>query len=249
MRFFFFPRLGALSPACCKSWFSFLGVRTACNPSPSPCPSCQTQTARRATCTWEIHFCVFFCVWFSSSSCSLLKSRVVWPNSSAPGFLLHPQRGAPPVCCPPCEEHARPEQEKRCFCLRPFVPFASSSGVPPKERACTSCATLTSCVSKTSRPLLINLGMLLMTMALSVVRSATISLMPSLLTPPSLPSGNWFGGDPVCDHNNHLPVSDSLGWSSTISSVGGTCSAPPNSVSGPLPSTNAADLEQTNIVI
>ena len=63
----------------------------------------------------------------------------------------------------------------------------------------------------------------------SVVSSATISVMPSLL-PAS--STNCVRLDPVCAHstnrllrglNSTLPVSDSLGWSCTISSMGGTC--------------------------
>ena len=82
----------------------------------------------------------------------------------------------------------------------------------------------------------------------SVVSSASTAVLPCLL-----PASTGGGNEPDCEHNtNHLlrglnstlSVSDSLGCSCTISSLGGTF--PPDSLSEPLSSTNAADLGTTN---
>ena len=89
----------------------------------------------------------------------------------------------------------------------------------------------------------------------SVVSSATISVMPSLL-PAS--STNCVRLDPVCAHstnrllrglNSTLPVSDSLGWSlHNFVNRWHMCTPtfPPDSVSGPTLLNNAAVLFTTN---
>ena len=85
--------------------------------------------------------------------------------------------------------------------------------------------------------------------------SGTGSVVPSLLPAAST---NCVCLDPVCEHNTNrllrglnstLPVSDSLGWSCTISSFGGTCAPQHSHLTRSLDllsSTNAAELFTTN---